>query len=353
MNGQRILSTTRWRAAAQISTLLVVLGASSACFSPPEVAPLPTGSVAAATVAASPTDIVTVAAVADTAPMVAMTTTVVVPPHVDAGFSAIAGTWSSEEFFAPVLEIGADGAFTLTHNYDDLGHDGADIPSFVITGSISVEEGRFLTDSSLAASLIPHGSLLLLDGYFDLILHRIGPDGNIQPYQPVGAIELPLIDSGMVISVAIVDSWTGLSLLAPIESQYNLNAGADGLDGTAHFSVAGYTDPITATVAISIPLADWQEALTALAGTPLESGPYLPVFSHTDDYPSVAFVIATSDQELRFESQSQGRNYVPWKVTVNGREYVTFGDSPARALQVLKPYLAGNILETLLDEARQ
>ncbi|MBE2234040.1 MAG: hypothetical protein IAE85_11145 [Anaerolinea sp.] len=338
MPGLPMLCLNRLRLAVSITTMLVVLGVSSACFTQPEVVVPPT---------------VPPVPDAELVPTTAPTVTAVVPTDAETGFSALAGTWTSEEFFAPTMEIDAHGAFTLTYSYEDLSDADVAVPSLVITGSIVLEDGQFWTDSRFVTSLIPRSNLLLLDGYFDQILTRAGPDGRAEPYQPVDAISLAAIDSGKVISVSIVDSWTGLSPLAPIEAHYSLDADADGLTGMAHFSVAGYTAPITATAAISLPLGAWQEALAVLAGTPLEPGPYLPLFTHTDDYPTVALVIATADQVVRFESQSQGQDHVPWRVTVDGQEHVTYTDSPARALQVLKPYLAGHVLESLMNQAGQ
>jgi hypothetical protein len=59
----------------------------------------------------------------------------------------------------------------------------------------------------------------------------------------------------------------------------------------AEFSVAGYTEAITRSVPISVPLAVIDELLALLESTPLEVGKYKPVFNHTDDFPSILIAI--------------------------------------------------------------
>lgn len=352
MEGQQLVRLDRLCVAASVLVLLITALACVACNAPLEVISQPTVTISHATDTPSPPiDAVIVEPVLGTVPTAVVTPTSVVPANVGRDFSFLAGTWASEDEFTPVFEIDANGTFTFTYDYDDLTDVDVELPSLVFTGVITVEDDQYLVDIPFTTSLVPHGNLLLVDGYFDYVLRKVGLDGRFQPYQPVNATRLPGVDSSAVISVSIVDSWTGLSPLAPVESNYKLNAGEDGLMGTAFFSVAGYGDPITATTAISLPLAAWQEALEVLGSTSLETIPYLPVFSFTDYYPSVLLVIKTRDQEYRFESKSQGQGYVPWKVTVDDQEYVTFSDNPTRALQILQPYLAKNVLDALKDEA--
>lgn len=237
------------------------------------------------------------------------------------------------------------------YNFDKIVDPDVEYPSLVFTGVIWIEDGQYLVNAPFTTSLIPQANLLLVDGYFDYVMHKGEADGGFQPYDPANATRLPPVESSTVISASIVDFWTGLSPLAPVESQYELHAAEEGLVGMAFFSVAGYENPITATTAISVPPAVWQEALAVVADMPLETGPYLPAFYVTDDYPSVALVIKTADNEFRFESQSQGQDYVPWKVLVNDQEFVTYSDYPAKALQVLEPYLARQVLEGLKEQA--
>ena len=356
MKEQRLICADGFRGLALLCALLIAVTVFVACNSPPEAISAPaatdhdvlatTTPPNSASIVEPVTDIVSTAVLT---PASFVTTSVITSSGTD--FSALSGTWASEDDFTPIIEIAANGAFTSTYNYADFFDTDAELPSLVFPDVISVADGQYLVDAPATTSLVLHGNLLLVDGYFDYVMHRIGSDGSSQPYQPINATELPSIDSGTVISVAIVDSWTGLSPLAPVESHYALNTGPKGLEGTAFFSVAGYVDPITATTPISVPLAAWHEALDALTGTPLESGPYRPVFSIVDHYPRLAMVIKTVDQEFRFDSTSQGVAYVPWRVVVNGQDYVSYSDYPAQALQVLEPYLARPVLEELKNQA--
>jgi hypothetical protein len=180
----------------------------------------------------------------------------------------------------------------------------------------------------------------------------LGADETLQPFQPVGAIELPALAGSSVTSMTIVESWTGLSPVAPIEATFHLTPAPQGLKGVAHFSAAGYRDPITATASISIPVEILNQFLVMLAGTPLEEGPYQPLINHTDDYPSIALIVETSAGQFTFDTQSQGETHVPWRALIEGREYVTYADNPAQAWRLLDPYLARPIQTALIEQAQ-
>lgn len=262
--------------------------------------------------------------------------------------AALAGAWGSEDVYGPMLEILSSGAYTLTHDYGDEA-------KVVFTGTLLLEDGNILIEHFGSGLLTPHDNLLLLSGYWpdslSFILHRISPDGTLQPFQPVGTIELPALAGSMVTSMTIVESWTGLSPVAPIEATFHLTPAPQALEGFAHFSAAGYRDPITATAPISIPMEVFNQFLATLAITPLEEGPYQPLINHTDDYPSIALIVETSVGRFTFETQSQGENHVPWKALIEGREYVTYAVNPAQAWRLLDPYLARPIQTALIEQA--
>lgn len=263
--------------------------------------------------------------------------------------AALAGAWGSEDVYGPTLEILSSGAYTLTHDYGDE-------VKTVFTGTLMLEEGNILIEHFGPGLLTPHGNLLLLSGYWpdslSFILHRVGADETLQPFQPVGAIELPALAGSSVTSMTIVESWTGLSPVAPIEATFHLTPAPQGLKGVAHFSAAGYRDPITATASISIPVEILNQFLVMLAGTPLEEGPYQPLINHTDDYPSIALIVETSAGRFTFDTQSQGETHVPWRALIEGREYVTYADNPAQAWRLLDPYLARPIQTALIEQAQ-
>jgi hypothetical protein len=119
----------------------------------------------------------------------------------------------------------------------------------------------------------------------------------------------------------------------------------------AEFSVAGYTEAITQSVPISVPLAVIDELRALLESTPLEVGEYKPLFSHTDDFPSISIAVESSAGDLEFASSSQGSRHVPWRVVVGEDHYVTYADTPAQALDLLDPYLAREVQEALFDLA--
>jgi hypothetical protein len=139
--------------------------------------------------------------------------------------------------------------------------------------------------------------------------------------------------------------------LAPIEALFRLEPTADHFSGTAEFSVAGYTEAITRSVPISVPLAVIEEFLALLESTPLEEGEYRRLFSHTDDFPNILIAIEGRAGDLEFGSVSQGSRHIPWRVAVGKDPYVTYADTPLQALDLLDPYLAREVQEELFDLA--
>jgi hypothetical protein len=240
--------------------------------------------------------------------------------------------------------LGGSGVYTLSY--------GSGQPD---TGAWSLQENGSLALEGQSYAAIPHGNLLLLggaDATFTLdILQRVDKDGNLLDYQPASAIDVPPIDPSAILTITISDQWTGLSPLAPIEAQFRLEPMTDHFSGMAEFSVAGYTNALTRSVPISVPLAVMEELLVLLESTPLELGEYQPVFNHTDDFPSVMIAVEGGAGDLEFASTSQGSRHIPWRVMVGQDHYVTYADTPAQAFDLLDPYLAREVQEELFDLA--
>ena len=257
--------------------------------------------------------------------------------------AALLGLWADQNL---VLELGGNGVFTLSYRRGE--------PD---TGTWSLQEDGSLVLEGQSYVAVPHGNLLLLErgdasATFTLrILQRVDDDGNLLAYEPASAIEVPPIDSSAILTITIADYWTGLSPLAPIEAYFRLEPTTDYFSGMAEFSVAGYTDAITRSVPISVPLAVIEELLALLESTPLEVGKYKPLFNHTDDFPAITIAVEGRAGDLGFASESQGSRHIPWRVVVGQDHYVTYADTPAQALDLLDPYLAREVQEALFDLA--
>jgi hypothetical protein len=256
--------------------------------------------------------------------------------------AALVGMWADDQKL--VLELGANGVYKRSY--------GSGQPD---TGTWSLQEDGSLVLEGQSYDAFPHGNLLLL-GRVDAtgtlrILQRVDDDGNLLAYEPASVIEVPPIDSSAFLTITIADDWTGLSPLAPIEAYFRLEPTTDNFSGMAEFSVAGYTDAITRSVPISVPLAVIEELLALLESTPLEVGEYKPVFNHTDDFPAIVIAVEGRAGDLGFASESQGSRHIPWRVVVGEDHYVTYADTPAQALDLLDPYLAREVQEELFNLA--
>ncbi|MCB0234894.1 MAG: hypothetical protein KDI07_18080 [Anaerolineae bacterium] len=115
MKRQRIASLASLRPTATVLGLLIAGVAVAACFAPSEVTSRPTAVVAVATdTDDSHADAATVVPVADADPVRAVMPTSVITANASTDFNILAGTWGSEDYFTPIIEIDATGAFTST-----------------------------------------------------------------------------------------------------------------------------------------------------------------------------------------------------------------------------------------------
>jgi len=258
--------------------------------------------------------------------------------------AAFWGTWADGRNY--VLELSDDGVYALSYSRRRE-------PD---TGTWSLQDDGSLILDGQSYVGVPHGNFLLLDRADATgtlrVLQRVGDDGNLLPYEPVGAIEVPPVDTSAILAITIADYWTGLSPVAPVEADFRLEPATDYFSGMADFSVAGYTGAITRSVPISIPLEVIDELLALLESTPLEAGEYKPLFNHTDDFPAIAIGVEGGAIDLGFASESQGSGHIPWRVEVGRDHYVTYADTPAQALDLLDPYLARDVQEALFDLAQ-
>jgi hypothetical protein len=256
--------------------------------------------------------------------------------------ATLLGKWVEDEDL--VLELGGTGTFTLSYGLRRSD-----------TGTWSLHEDGTLLLEGQSYVAIPHGNLLLFDAdSMNATLHilqRVGADGSLLAYEPADAIEVPAIDPSTILAITIADNWTGLSPLAPIEAYFRLEPTLDFFSGVAEFSVAGYTDAITRSVPISVPLAVMEELLALLESTPLVVVEYKRLYNHTDDFPAITIAIEGRARNLGFASESQGARHIPWRVVVGQDQFVTYADTPAQALDLLDPYLARQVQKALFDLA--
>jgi hypothetical protein len=149
------------------------------------------------------------------------------------------------------------------------------------------------------------------------------------------------------VELTIEDEWAGLGVSH--RAYYRLQRQTNGFTGKASFEV-GWAAPTAVIADVSVPMKAALEFFETLAQLPAVYGYYEPRIEHTDDYPSVSIEVMLPDQTVRFYSRSQGENNVPWGLDVKGDTFVINSDEPARALNLLRPYLKRDVLRKLVDE---
>ena len=264
----------------------------------------------------------------------------------------LVGHWSMDTAF--YYDLAADGAFSMT-----IGNAVGETPQR--TGQWLIQDDgtvELTSDDESIMTARVFGEVLLVSvgdtrGDTQSFLRKLGPDRKPLPVVTASSnTALPLFDAAATTQVLFNLNWTGYSPLAPIVNQSALTLTNGTYEGMAHLEAAGYRDGISDTVAISVPASVMTPFLTALASTPVVSEPYRPYFSHTDDYPSLEIRVQTGGHTIVFSTTSQGPTHIPWAITVDGQQYVSYSDDIAIALAEVQPFLARDAQEKLLDKVR-
>ena len=151
-------------------------------------------------------------------------------------------------------------------------------------------------------------------------------------FPPVERVELKALGNARAIRVS--NAWNGLG--TPSRSDYTLRRGAGGFAGGPTTGAEAQR----AGDAVSIPMDTAQSFLKMLGDSRLEDREYVPRFEHTDDYPTIEIEITLDNGPVSFHTESQGADHVPWAATIDGKTYVIPSAVPARALELLAPFLA-------------
>jgi hypothetical protein len=160
-------------------------------------------------------------------------------------------------------------------------------------------------------------------------------------------------------TVEIYNDWNGYSDITPILRHYKLRTEHQSLIGNSHIAIGGYGAAgihQQQTTKVKIPAAVTVKFLTILSQTPLQVGTYKPKLDRSDDYPSIEIKVKVDRRQIIFSSQSQGKNYIPWKVTVQQKNittaYISNSPFPDLALQVLRPYLDRPGIDQIIQRRR-
>ena len=166
-------------------------------------------------------------------------------------------------------------------------------------------------------------------------------------------------------SIRINDEWEGYGPYSPISAFWDLHRSQDGFSGTAtfrahpHYSLY-FSRPelegkvLTDTADILIPAGNVTSFLSRLSMARLFKGEYVPSIHRTASYPSISIEIEVGPETITFFTRSQGKEHIPWGVTIQGETYVVVSsDVPAGALeQHLEPHLKRELLQELLNTVK-
>jgi hypothetical protein len=142
--------------------------------------------------------------------------------------------------------------------------------------------------------------------------------------------------------------WDGFSNVTPIIREYRLQLQNGMLVGEGRFSIRILK--IKNSSDVSIPQEVVKSFLGVLKTIKIEDKPCRSGIIMTDNYPYVSITLFTETGHTKIASTSQFEGYVPWCAILQGHQYKVDSDIPAQALNILKPYLKRDILDTMIDE---
>ena len=181
--------------------------------------------------------------------------------------------------------------------------------------------------------------------------------GSTQSFTPT---QMPSLNPVMqATTVEIQNDWNGYSDITPVIRHYKLRRERQKFVGNAHIAVGGYGAAgidRQQTTKIAIPAVVSTKFLTILSKTPMRVGKYQPKLDRRDDYPSIRIHLQSDRHQVTFSSQSQAKNYIPWKITISHanrtQEYISNSPLPAQALQLLNPYLDVPGIDRIIQRRR-
>ena len=166
-------------------------------------------------------------------------------------------------------------------------------------------------------------------------------------------------------SIRIKDEWEGYGPFSPISAFWDLHRARDGFSGTAAFGAQPHYSlywsrpdlegrVFRARADIAVPFGSMNNFLSRLSRARLFKGDYVPSLPRMASYPSISIEIEVGDETITFFTRSQGKDHIPWGVTIQGETYVVVSsDVPARALKEdLEPHLKREVLEELLNTVK-
>jgi hypothetical protein len=194
-----------------------------------------------------------------------------------------------------------------------------------------------------------------------LLLLLICSGCNQSSIEPLVQQSIPELTSlQQATQVEIANDWNGYSDITPVLRHSKLRLESKQLVGNAYIAIGGYGAAgihQQTTKKVKIPVATTTKFLATLAKTPLQTGAYQPKIQWVDDYPSIKIQIKTNDQQVIFSSRSQGRDHIPWQITIiqanKTTEYISNSAFPAQALHVLAPYIDRPGIEPIIERRRQ
>ena len=185
------------------------------------------------------------------------------------------------------------------------------------------------------------------------ILRKLDDSGQPLPIEHNSIMQFPLFNTSHIIGFNINEYWGGYSFLSPSKAEFKI-ANKDGrFSGEANYSLSNQLTDTTYSVftSITIPRQKAHSFLELLTQIPLINEIYQPLSTHTDDYPENEIVLLFEETVIKFYSNSQGQAHIPWRVTIDGKEYITYSENVMLAIELIEPFMARNIQKEMHDKA--
>src|SRR5262249_39758968 len=138
--------------------------------------------------------------------------------------------------------------------------------------------------------------------------------------------------------------------------RYTLTRTGDVFRGDAEFLMYipdGQGTKREATHPVVVPSRLMEGVLEDLTAIRVSLGPYKAWIRWTDDYPHISLRVTFGDQEVKFFSDSQGPEQVPWGVEQNGQTVVAESEDIAITFRQLDACLLVDTYTQMIREIRE
>ncbi|MBT5529000.1 MAG: energy transducer TonB [Candidatus Scalindua sp.] len=208
---------------------------------------------------------------------------------------------------------------------------------------------RFVTKNRPEYIAELHGDNLLVYKLFPnmTIYRKLDEVGKPLPIEHNSIMQFPLFDTSKIIGFHINEYYNNYTDLLAVNAEYQIVKENNEFTGEVKFNESSQHNDTT----IFVPKQNVQIFLKVLSQTPLINEIYQPLINHEHDYPENEIGLLFEDTVIKFYSNSQGQIHIPWRVTIDSKEYITYSENVMQAIVYIRSFMVHNNQKEVHEKA--